>query len=83
MSARNNTQTFADMREWQKHSLEFGITLCFISYFISIQFRFLFSEAMRLEEQQEEKDKINKARQERGEFGPDLGINYPKYDDNK
>ena len=38
---------------------------------------------MRLEEEQEEKDKINKVRQERGEFGPDLGINYPKYDDDE
>ena len=41
-------------------------------------FAFL-AEAQKLEEQQEEYDKMNKERQDRGEFGPDLGIDYPKY----
>ena len=82
-STRNSAQTLVGIREWQKHILECGITFCFILYCISIESLFLFSEAMKLEEEQEEKDKINKERQDRGEFGPDLGINYPKHDDNK
>ena len=35
----------------------------------------VFAEAMKLEEEQDEREELNKKRRERGEMGPDLGSN--------